>query len=440
MARSARAASAKLLLWFVTLVLVLGGGAAPSPWAQGELPPVNFTMAFLGDQGLGSNARAVLTLIKEEGAQAVIHLGDFDYQDNPPAWDAQINDVLGPDFPYFAVTGNHDTSAWSGPSGYGAFVAARMRRVGVPWVGQVGIQFAFKYAGIFMVMTAPGTTGSGHEGFIRQQFAADDSMWRISAWHKNMRLMQVGGKSDETGWGVYEESRKAGAIVATAHEHSYHRTHLMSSFQNQTVASTDNRLTLAQDDPATAADEGRSFVFVSGLGGQSIRDQELSGPWWASTYTSTQNANSGALFGTFNYNGNPRLAHFYFKDINGKIADDFFVSSRDGAVTPPDTTAPAVSVTSPASGQMVSGVVRVTVTASDNVGVTRVDYLLDGQTLAVYSPAVYSYKWDSRTATNGSRTLGVRAYDQAGNVGIAAVTVTAANRPLGPRRGPRRHR
>ena len=30
-----------------------------------------------------------------------------------------------------------------------------------------------------------------------------------------MKAMQVGGKSNATGWGVYEESRRAGAIIAT---------------------------------------------------------------------------------------------------------------------------------------------------------------------------------------------------------------------------------
>ena len=140
--------------------------------------------------------------------------------------------------------------------------------------------------------------------------------------------MQVGGKSDETGWGVYEESRKGGAIIATAHEHSYSRTHLLSSCENQTVVSTSDTLILTKDLLDTEGDEGKTFVFVSGLGGKSIRDQERSGDWWASIYTSDQGANYGALFATFNVNGVPNLAHFYFKDIDGVIADSFVVISN----------------------------------------------------------------------------------------------------------------
>jgi hypothetical protein len=147
--------------------------------------------------------------------------------------------------------------------------------------------------------------------------------------------MQAGGKKDDTGWGVYEESRQGGAIIATAHEHSYSRTHLLSSCEDQTVASTSDTLALSADDPATPVDEGKTFVFVSGLGGKSIRDQELAGDWWASIYTSTQGANYGALFGIFNYQGRDGLAKFYFKNIAGVVIDEFYVTSpvRDELVS-----------------------------------------------------------------------------------------------------------
>jgi hypothetical protein len=301
----------------------------PTPPEPAE-PPVNFTIAFIGDQGLGANARAVLALIESEGADAVLHQGDFDYRDDPAAWEAQIDAVLGPDFPYFASAGNHDTVAFDVPGGYQDRLEARMNRLGIPWSGDLGVQSTLHYRGIFVVLTAPAVFGRGdgwHDLFIRDALAADDSIWSISSWHKNMTDMQVGGKTNETGWGVYEESRRGGAIIATAHEHSYSRTHLMASFADLVVASTDEPLVLSADAPETSADEGRSFAFVSGLGGHSIRDQERDGAWWASVYTSNQGARPGALFGVLNYEGDPRLAFFYFKDIDGNIVDEFTVES-----------------------------------------------------------------------------------------------------------------
>jgi hypothetical protein len=93
------------------------------------------------------------------------------------------------------------------------------------------------------------------------------------------------------------------------------------------VANTSDTLALAADDPITSEDEGKTFVFVSGLGGKSIRDQEQSGNWWASIYTEGQGAKSGALFGVFNYKGRSGLARFYFKNIDGGVPDEFYVTA-----------------------------------------------------------------------------------------------------------------
>ena len=134
--------------------------------------------------------------------------------------------------------------------------------------------------------------------------------------------MQVGDKLDETGWWVYEECRKGGAIIATGHEHSYSRTHLMENFEEQIVASTSNTLEI---------EKGRTFAFVSGIAGRTIRDQDdelASKPWWAFVYTSNQNANYGALFCAFNINGVKDKAHCYFKNIDDEVIDEFDIISN----------------------------------------------------------------------------------------------------------------
>jgi Big-like domain-containing protein/cohesin domain-containing protein/calcineurin-like phosphoesterase family protein len=298
----------------------------------GESTPPNFKIAFFGDQGLGSSSVATLNLVKDEGAQALVISGDLDYSDNPAAWEAQLNSVVGPDFPVLTLIGNHDEAAWLGPAGYQKLVQDRFNRLGISWCGDLGVQSSFHYKGIFFVFTSPGIDPvidpGSNDIYIRDELASDRSIWSISSWHKDMHLMQAGGKSDETGWGVYEESRAGGAIIATAHEHSYFRTHLLSSIMNQTVASPSNTLTLTP---------GNSFVFVSGLGGQNIRDQVVTGPWIAKIYANPclagdticqPNAVSGAMFGVFNVDGQQNKANFYFKDINGQIIDSFTVISQ----------------------------------------------------------------------------------------------------------------
>jgi len=317
----------------VPVVMSVGSGA-------GEVTPINFKVALIGDQGMNPNSVAVLNLIRAEGAQAVIHQGDLGYTSDTAAWEAQINSVLGSSFPYFASIGNADDADWVGPLGYQPLFINRMNRLGITWSGELGIRASFHYKGIFIVQAAPGIpafdTGT-MDVYIRDQLAADNSIWSVCSWHKDMKLMQAGGKSDETGWGVYEESRMGGAIIATGHEHSYSRTHLLSSTINQTVASTSNSLTLTK---------GNTFVFVSGLAGDSVRVQKLGGPWWASIYTSTclggdpvckPNATYGALFGIFNVDGQANKAFFYFKDVNGLVVDSFTVISDVESVTPTST-------------------------------------------------------------------------------------------------------
>src|SRR5205814_3354008 len=60
-----------------------------------------------------------------------------------------------------------------------------------------------------------------------------------------------------------------------------------------------------------------------------------------------------------------------------------------------DTTPPAVSITSPASGTIVAGTISVTASASDNVGVVGVQFLLDGLNAgAEVTAAPYSVSWN----------------------------------------------
>lgn len=74
--------------------------------------------------------------------------------------------------------------------------------------------------------------------------------------------MQLGDKSDEAGWDVYETSRKAGAIVFTGHEHSYCRTKLMTDFTNQVYVDQKTNITIKP---------GQTIMHVTGTGGRDIR-------------------------------------------------------------------------------------------------------------------------------------------------------------------------
>ncbi len=312
--------------------------SASAQEAASAAPPPNFKVAFIGDQEIDASAQAVLQLIADEGADMVLHQGDLGYgAENDPQtasdWDAQITSILGADYPYFASVGNHDVGNWPA---YQSLLVARLALVpGASCTGDYGVMATCTYQGLYFILSGAGAIPNApddatHIDYIRDQLAADNSIWRICSWHKNQNAMQLGTKSNEVGWGPYETCRQGRAIIATGHEHSYSRTRTLSNIETQTI------------DPAAPAPDdlrvstGSTFVFVSGLAGRDIRNQDRCLPTtppygcsgeWASIYTSDQSANFGALFIEFHVDGDPNKAAGYFKNIDGTTIDSFTITS-----------------------------------------------------------------------------------------------------------------
>lgn len=93
-----------------------------------------------------------------------------------------------------------------------------------------------------------------------------------------------------------------------------------------------------------------------------------------------------------------------------------------------DTTPPTTSITSPAGGATLSGTASLTASASDNVGVARVEFYAGTSLLGTATASPYSISWNTTTVANGTYALTARAYDAANNLGTSAtVTVTVNN-------------
>ena len=87
-----------------------------------------------------------------------------------------------------------------------------------------------------------------------------------------------------------------------------------------------------------------------------------------------------------------------------------------------DTTAPSVSITSPQTGQQVTGQsTSVQVIASDNVRVVKNELYVDGVLAATSTTAPFTIKWSTRKATAGAHELQCKAYDAAGNASMSSV-------------------
>jgi hypothetical protein len=135
--------------------------------------------------------------------------------------------------------------------------------------------------------------------------------------------MQVGSKNIEVGLPLYDICRKHGAMIHTGHEHSYSRTHIMTSFVDLTFDNTSaSNITLKQD---------QTIAWVSGIAGVGLRPFVgglQNNPWWASRWATDNGVNYGALICRFNYNGDLRKAYCEMKDISNRIMDSFTMTSE----------------------------------------------------------------------------------------------------------------
>lgn len=114
--------------------------------------------------------------------------------------------------------------------------------------------------------------------------------------------------------------------------------------------------------------------------------------------------------------------------------DDASIAFTVANAPPPDGTAPAIVMTSPANGAGVAGNVTVTATATDNVGVVGVQFLIDGVPFGAEDTiAPYSAAWNTVGLVTGqSHVLSARARDAAGNESAAtSVSVTVDDIALG---------
>lgn len=327
----------------LTVVMLLVAASAPLFGDPGVQP---FKVAFIGDTGydrhdtpaLDSGFEQVLDLVRSEAAQLLAIAGDFSYQETTAAarvYFGNIDRVLGERFPVLGADGNNDD--WSQ---YQPFFQQRLGSMGLDQTLIAGDEYGLRFGGVQWAILGE----RGNASFVRTQFASADDAWRVCMWHKNMRDMQTGGKRDEMDWATYRACQEAGAIIATGHEHAYARTLTLTDLGNRAAGhgatGTYDRLEIGP---------GRTFVFVSGLGGHSLRKYHCAkhddDTWWATVYTRNYYLNAGttvakscaigsrvvkgytygALFITFNAGEGPNKAEAYFKTINGETIETFSI-------------------------------------------------------------------------------------------------------------------
>ena len=101
----------------------------------------------------------------------------------------------------------------------------------------------------------------------------------------------------------------------------------------------------------------------------------------------------------------------------------------------PDTTAPVVTLLEPVDGLEMTGPrsLPFQARATDDTGVTRVDFLFDGEVVGQDSTGtgdLYDCTWQNEPIAAGQHHATARAHDAAGNSSddVATITITARER------------
>ncbi|HEX7455975.1 MAG TPA: Ig-like domain-containing protein [Candidatus Nanoarchaeia archaeon] len=148
----------------------------------------------------------------------------------------------------------------------------------------------------------------------------------------------------------------------------------------------------------------------------------------------------GSIVGVGNlflWHYDPSLSHYGLNFFTGNHCDngkqDFGETGVDtGGNCPEDTQDPTVSITGPSDGSTVSETVNISATASDNFGVTKVEFYVDGELKETDASSPYVYSWDTATVSNGIHSLLAKAYDAVPNTATDTIDVTVSNDTGGP--------
>lgn len=114
-------------------------------------------------------------------------------------------------------------------------------------------------------------------------------------------------------------------------------------------------------------------------------------------------------------------------------SNDFPISFSIASSQITDGTPPSVTITHPSAGASVSGNVNVTATATDNTGVTKVEFYVDGSLAAIDTGSPYGFPWMTAQTTTGAHTIAAKAFDAAGNSRTHSVSVTVPSTDAGAR-------
>jgi len=231
-------------------------------------------------------------------------------------------------------------------------------------------------------------------------------------------ILQGGLVYHDLDWGVFEPSHISFENAVPASVTPISKQYACGGAINSTTAPRSNEIQCFLLDPTVLATSEQTLVVAPVMSDLNATGGNATCPS-CTDYGKDPKGNidpTGQYFFWTSNAGGSRLDAFIVK-----IPSQLLTGSSGGGGGTTDTTSPAVALTTPNAGALVTGSVTVSASASDNVGVAGVQFQLDGASLgAEVTQAPYSITWDTGTVAAGTHVLSAVARDAAGNTATAA--------------------
>jgi regulation of enolase protein 1 (concanavalin A-like superfamily) len=377
--------------------------------------PGGGTVRFIafGDSGTGSaEQRRLAALMEQEAFDLSLHTGDVVYGSSSGVGDASFRTFNDWFFlvyerwlrraPMFPSLGNHDSRA-STQHGFAyleTFVLPDNGASG-PYPDHAERFYSFDFGPVHFVALdtelafSDPARRADQLAWLEADLAATAQPWKIAYFHRTPYSAGAHHGSDLAVRAAFTPifERHGVQLVLAAHEHLYERTHPM---------------------PFDRPSNEQVVYITTGGGGAPVY------PAGTAAWT----AHIASVHHYVRAEATACALALEAVGLAGTVFDSITLERCGGA----DVTPPQVTWTSPAAGAQVSGTIQVSVNAQDNVGVTRVDFRLNGAIAATRTTAPYTFLWDTTTVGDGQHVLEVRAHDAAGNTGSSGPrTVTVSN-------------
>jgi thermitase len=366
----------------------------------------------------------------------------------PQAWDSSTGNSTGivaiidtgvrashPDLSGKVLQGydfiNNDSDA-TDDNGHGTAVAGLCSAASNNGIGMAAVA----WANPILPVKVLGADGSGTYSGI-----ANGITWSADRGARIINLSLGGTSSSRTLQDAVNYAwNKKSVIIAAAGNNGNNTAFYPAACKNVVAVSA----TTSSDTRPSWSNYG-SYVDLSAPGENILTLQGSSSyaSWNGTSFSSPITSGVAALMAA----ANPALSNASIVDLLLKNCDDIGAAGYDVyfgngrvnanravaaalATVQADTTAPTLTISSPSDGSVVSGLVGINVSATDNTGVSRIELYLDGVLFAQSNSASASFSWDTLNSTDGTPSLEARAYDAANNVGSKFISVEVRNSPV----------